>query len=196
MDSRHLILPLNKLAALTIPKIFSSILNQAADWVLMVFQEQYCLCRTMRCCPGCQFLCSYICTDMLWPGGLCCSCFSLSCLGLYTNGLPTFCMAYTAFSSLFLAVSGSVQLRQLPELLVVWFALGWEECWVLQDKYFLFFPLYKGTPAFPKQCALSMQLRLPFSCVDVMVWSGTTYSSGYCEVMFEIYDSFLTQRCL
>jgi len=37
-------------------------------------------------------------------------------------------MAYIAFSSLFLAVSGSVQLRQLPELLVVWFALGWEEC--------------------------------------------------------------------
>ena len=39
----------------------------------------------------------------------------------------------------------------------------------IRDKYFLFFPLYKGTPAFPKQCALSMQLRLPFSCVDVMV---------------------------
>lgn len=167
----------------------------------MVYQEQCCIRWITRCCTGYQFLCALASKE--------------ACLVIWWTRLQLFLSLL--FGTVFIWgsdlldsmdrllqptlswVSGSahpgdpVCLRQLPWLPVICFALGLEECRIKWCKEFR----AKHFPARPKHPILSKtawSAWLPCSDVDLMVWSGTTYSSGYGEVAFEI--RCFSERCL
>lgn len=114
-----------------------AVLNLVGDWwVLMVYQEQCCICWITRCCTGYQFLCAFAseqaCLVFWWTWLQ--LFLSLLFVTVFIWGTELLHSMDHLLQPTLLRVSGSahpadpVYLRQLPWLPVICFALGLEEC--------------------------------------------------------------------